>query len=464
MDRALNARKVDAIPAVAVRGEGVLETFGAILMRTIVDLARRYAILDIKEGTPAQKWTEQALLGMFGSTSLVLGQQHVPQRCPRPSSPASTCPRHRARDRMLHPAAARSSVTPGSRTSGGSRTGNRRRGLRPHRSLPQPETISTPAATVPCARSSASRPSPGRRAVPPRGRTRERVRTSPIPTRRPRSSSAPRRESCARSATLPAAGSTTSRRRSSPPRRSSPASRSTPRCRACSDAWRRSPASSTRRSGSPSRAAPRAAALLSLNDEPILPSWRGRALRARERGARHEAAARLRRGQRGPRAGAGSARTWCSGRPRHPLPDAGGAAGDGLPLLHAPTPRGLCPRRSPTWARSRAPSPRPSSSRRPWRRSGRRARPGAGPRGHRLPARPRGRGELARRSARPPGRDARPARRPALVRGAVRAARPFARRVPCRSRRASLLAFSRGRSSASPCSWRSSWPSCGRRT
>src|SRR5262245_63946973 len=75
MDRALNARRVDAIPAVAVRGEGVLETFGAILMRTVVDLASRYAIVDIKEGTPAQKWTEQALFGMFGSTSLVLGQQ-----------------------------------------------------------------------------------------------------------------------------------------------------------------------------------------------------------------------------------------------------------------------------------------------------------------------------------------------------------------------------------------------------
>jgi GAF domain-containing protein len=87
MDRALNARRVDAIPAVAVRGEGVLETFGAILMRTVLDLARRYAILDIKEGTPAQKWTEQALVGMFGSTSLVLGQHHVAQALPPPVIP-----------------------------------------------------------------------------------------------------------------------------------------------------------------------------------------------------------------------------------------------------------------------------------------------------------------------------------------------------------------------------------------
>ena len=46
MDRALNARKVDAIPAVAVRGEGVLETFSAILMRTMQDLSTRYQIVD----------------------------------------------------------------------------------------------------------------------------------------------------------------------------------------------------------------------------------------------------------------------------------------------------------------------------------------------------------------------------------------------------------------------------------
>ena len=39
MDRTLNARKVPAIPAVAVRGEGVLETFASILTATMEDLA-----------------------------------------------------------------------------------------------------------------------------------------------------------------------------------------------------------------------------------------------------------------------------------------------------------------------------------------------------------------------------------------------------------------------------------------
>ncbi len=92
MDRALNGRKADTVAAVAVRGEGVLETFGAILMRTVIDLARRYSILDIKEGTPAQKWTELALQGMFGKTSLALGQHHVAQALPPPAIPRIVVP------------------------------------------------------------------------------------------------------------------------------------------------------------------------------------------------------------------------------------------------------------------------------------------------------------------------------------------------------------------------------------
>jgi signal recognition particle receptor subunit beta len=70
MDRALNARKVDSIPAVAVRGEGVLETFSAILMRTIQDLAKRYAILETTKGQPAWQWTQQAVVSMFGTSTL----------------------------------------------------------------------------------------------------------------------------------------------------------------------------------------------------------------------------------------------------------------------------------------------------------------------------------------------------------------------------------------------------------
>ncbi len=89
MDRALNGRRVEAIPAVAVRGEGVLETFAAVLMRTVQDLARRYSILDIKEGLPARQWTDQAVAGMFGSPSLS-GLDRPP--APPPSPPAVAPP------------------------------------------------------------------------------------------------------------------------------------------------------------------------------------------------------------------------------------------------------------------------------------------------------------------------------------------------------------------------------------
>src|SRR5512139_2469046 len=71
LDRALNGRKADVVPAVAVRGEGVLETFGTILARTVQDLASRYAILDVKEGAPSRQWAEQALMELFGRTRLV---------------------------------------------------------------------------------------------------------------------------------------------------------------------------------------------------------------------------------------------------------------------------------------------------------------------------------------------------------------------------------------------------------
>jgi signal recognition particle receptor subunit beta len=84
LDRALNARRAEVIPAVAVRGEGVLETFGAILARTVQDLASRYAILDVKEGAPARQWAEQALMELFGRTRLSFDPQASPATRPVP--------------------------------------------------------------------------------------------------------------------------------------------------------------------------------------------------------------------------------------------------------------------------------------------------------------------------------------------------------------------------------------------
>jgi mutual gliding-motility protein MglA len=69
MERALNARKVPALPAVAIRGEGVLETFSAVLGHTMEDLAVRYQVVDLGRGQPLQKWLKQALIDMFGGTT-----------------------------------------------------------------------------------------------------------------------------------------------------------------------------------------------------------------------------------------------------------------------------------------------------------------------------------------------------------------------------------------------------------
>jgi signal recognition particle receptor subunit beta len=70
MDRTLNARGVASLPAVAIRGEGVLETFSAILAAAMDDLAVRYQIAEINKGQRLDQWTHHTVLGMFGTTSL----------------------------------------------------------------------------------------------------------------------------------------------------------------------------------------------------------------------------------------------------------------------------------------------------------------------------------------------------------------------------------------------------------
>jgi hypothetical protein len=92
LDRALNSRRAEVVPAVAVRGEGVLETFGAILARTVQDLASRYAILDVKEGAPARQWAEQALMELFGRTHLSVEPEAAPHTRPVPRAEAAPPP------------------------------------------------------------------------------------------------------------------------------------------------------------------------------------------------------------------------------------------------------------------------------------------------------------------------------------------------------------------------------------
>jgi signal recognition particle receptor subunit beta len=66
LERGMNSRRVPFYPAVAVRGEGVLETFAAVVRAGIGDLGGRYPELALPEGETIAEWTEQAMTTMFG--------------------------------------------------------------------------------------------------------------------------------------------------------------------------------------------------------------------------------------------------------------------------------------------------------------------------------------------------------------------------------------------------------------
>ena len=70
LSRALNDRRALEFAAVASKGEGVLETFSAILSLVVDDLRRSYAPLQLPEGQTIEGWTRQAVLGMFGALRL----------------------------------------------------------------------------------------------------------------------------------------------------------------------------------------------------------------------------------------------------------------------------------------------------------------------------------------------------------------------------------------------------------
>jgi hypothetical protein len=70
MDRALNGRHLPAIPAIAVRGDGVLETFSSVLTLLVTDLARRYKLTDLGRGQGVEEWAQAAVQEIFGTSSL----------------------------------------------------------------------------------------------------------------------------------------------------------------------------------------------------------------------------------------------------------------------------------------------------------------------------------------------------------------------------------------------------------
>ena len=82
LDRALNARREAAYPAVAVRGEGVLETFRAVLERVMADAIARHPNADLTRGMTPQDWTRQTIEAVFGRETLSLVDDDVPEQKP----------------------------------------------------------------------------------------------------------------------------------------------------------------------------------------------------------------------------------------------------------------------------------------------------------------------------------------------------------------------------------------------
>jgi signal transduction histidine kinase/signal recognition particle receptor subunit beta/ActR/RegA family two-component response regulator len=69
MDRHLNARREEAFPSVATRGQGLVETLRAALGRTIRDISKRFRALDMPQGLTADGWARQVVMEVFGRES-----------------------------------------------------------------------------------------------------------------------------------------------------------------------------------------------------------------------------------------------------------------------------------------------------------------------------------------------------------------------------------------------------------
>ena len=70
LSRALNPRKAPEFGAVATSGEGVLETFAAVMARTVESLSRRFKTMELPPGQTVDGWAKLAVQGMFGKGRL----------------------------------------------------------------------------------------------------------------------------------------------------------------------------------------------------------------------------------------------------------------------------------------------------------------------------------------------------------------------------------------------------------
>lgn len=67
MDRTLNARRTASFPAVAIREEGVLETFAAALESTMNDITKRFKLgANVRNARSIEEWNDESMRAMFG--------------------------------------------------------------------------------------------------------------------------------------------------------------------------------------------------------------------------------------------------------------------------------------------------------------------------------------------------------------------------------------------------------------
>lgn len=90
LNRALNARSAESFPSIAIREEGVLETFQAALKATMTELSTRYKIgEDVKGPRSAREWTERAMKETFEMPEKApAATAETPAPTPSPPPPA----------------------------------------------------------------------------------------------------------------------------------------------------------------------------------------------------------------------------------------------------------------------------------------------------------------------------------------------------------------------------------------
>ena len=96
LDRALNPRRLQPVLAVAPQGEGVLETFSAILLETTQDLVARHRGIAMAPGLSVPDWVAESVQRTFGRTSFATRRNTGPMAGQEmPATPSGPEPGHR---------------------------------------------------------------------------------------------------------------------------------------------------------------------------------------------------------------------------------------------------------------------------------------------------------------------------------------------------------------------------------